>query len=99
MANGKSDKYSFEDLFSQAVKGFENVPDYVQKASNVLFGSLDTQIGKTPYKIVYQEDRVKLKHNKPKGGAKFDSPLLINYATFIAQLKQKVKYLRNILIK
>ncbi len=36
-----------------------------QKAPDVLLGPLDTGIATTPYDIVYEEDRVKLKHYRP----------------------------------
>jgi len=35
-----------------------------QKASDVLLGPLETEIASTPYDVVYEEDRVKLKHYK-----------------------------------
>ena len=37
----------------------------VQKASEILRGPLETEIATTPYEVVYEEDRVKLKHYKP----------------------------------
>jgi len=54
-----------------------------QKASEVLLGPLDTEIAATPYDVVYEEDRVKLKHYNravppPDGGLK--TPLLVVYA-------------------
>jgi polyhydroxyalkanoate synthase len=73
-------KTSLEDIFSKAVEGFEGGPAFMQKASEVLLGSLDTQIATTPYDIVYEEDRVQLKHYKPENESSLNSPLLINYA-------------------
>ena len=54
-----------------------------QKASEVLLGPLDTEIASTPYDVVYEEDRVKLKHYNraappPDEGLK--TPLLVVYA-------------------
>ena len=53
-----------------------------QKASDVLMGPLDTKIAQTPYEVVFEEDRVKLKHyhpeNRPDGH--IQTPLLIIYA-------------------
>ncbi len=51
----------------------------LKKASTVLTGVLDTAISTTPYDVVYQEDRVKLKHYKPQK-IRFKTPLLVIYA-------------------
>jgi polyhydroxyalkanoate synthase len=60
----------------------EKAQDRVQKASDILLGELDTSIATTPYDIVYEEDRVKLKHyttdDTVKDGLK--TPLLVVYA-------------------
>ncbi|MCP4339030.1 MAG: class III poly(R)-hydroxyalkanoic acid synthase subunit PhaC, partial [Desulfobulbaceae bacterium] len=37
----------------------------VSKAADVLLGDLKTDIATTPYEVVYQQDRVKLKHYTP----------------------------------
>ncbi len=51
----------------------------MKKASNVLTSQLDTEISTPPYDIVYEEDRVKLKHYRPKE-IRVKTPLLIIYA-------------------
>lgn len=53
-----------------------------QKASDILLGKLNTDIASTPYEIVYEEDRVKLKHYAPKQttGDEIKTPLLVVYA-------------------
>ncbi len=51
-----------------------------QKASDILLGPLDTAIASTPYEIVYQEDRVKLKHYKPITEIQAKTPFLVVYA-------------------
>jgi len=53
---------------------------FSRKAFDVLLGPLDTEIAKTPYEVVYEEDRVKLKHYKPVTEAKMKTPLLVVYA-------------------
>lgn len=55
---------------------------YANEASDVMLGDLDTDIGKTEYKIVHQVDRVKLKHyiSEKKGNQKMKVPLLVVYA-------------------
>ncbi len=58
----------------------ENARERIQKARDVLFGPLDTSIGSSPYEIVYEEDRVKLKHYAPVTEIQFKTPLLVVYA-------------------
>lgn len=50
------------------------------KASEVLLSELSTDIAVTPYDVVYEEDRVKLKHYRLEGEAKLKTPLLVVYA-------------------
>lgn len=52
----------------------------VRKAKDVLLGQLDTEIAPTPYDIIYEEDRVKLKHYKPVRDIAFKTPLFVTYA-------------------
>ncbi len=51
----------------------------LRKASTILTSELDTAISTTPYDIVYEEDRVRLKHYGP-GKARLKTPLLVIYA-------------------
>lgn len=50
------------------------------KAADVLMSDLEADIAKTPYDIVYEQDRVKLKHYKPLKKKKIKTPLLLIYA-------------------
>jgi polyhydroxyalkanoate synthase len=50
------------------------------KAADVLLGDLSADIATTPYDVVYQQDRVKLKHYKPLTKKKVQTPLLVIYA-------------------
>lgn len=52
----------------------------IGKAADVLLGDLSADIATTPYDIVYQQDRVKLKHYKPLTKKKIQTPLLLIYA-------------------
>ena len=52
----------------------------VTKASEVLLGPLSSDLATTPYDVVYEEDRVKLKHYRTPGGSAFKTPLLVTYA-------------------
>jgi polyhydroxyalkanoate synthase subunit PhaC len=58
----------------------EKVQGRSQKARDVLLGPLDTSIGSSPYEVVYEEDRVKLKHYTPVTEIRFKTPLLVVYA-------------------
>ncbi len=57
----------------------EQVKTRAQKASEVLLSPLNTDLSTTPYEVVYEEDRVKLKHYKPQKTT-FKIPLLVVYA-------------------
>ena len=50
-----------------------------KKAYNIMLEDLNTEVSTTPYEVVYQEDRVKLKHYTPET-IKSKIPLLIVYA-------------------
>ena len=50
-----------------------------KKAYEVMLEDLDTKISTTPHDIVYEQDRVKLKHYRPET-TKSKTPLLIVYA-------------------
>ena len=67
-------------ILSKLVEDAERVQERAQKASDVLLEPLDTEIAATPYEVVYQEDRVKLKHYIPVTEIKFKMPLLVVYA-------------------
>ncbi len=54
--------------------------DQVRKAKEVLLGPLETDIAVTPYDVVWQEDRVKLKHYHPRTEPLLKTPLFIVYA-------------------
>ena len=67
-------------LLASLAEDAEKAQERVQKASDVLLDDLDTQIAATPYDIVYEEDRVKLKYYKPIADRKLNTPLLVVYA-------------------
>ncbi len=56
-----------------------NAGAQAKKAYDVMLEDLDTDISTTPYDVVYEEDRVKLKHYRPET-IKSKTPLLIVYA-------------------
>lgn len=67
-------------LLSALAEDVEKAQTRAQKAADVLLEPLDTEIACTPYDVVYEEDRVKLKHYKPVIATKFQTPLLVVYA-------------------
>ncbi|MFZ5572578.1 MAG: class III poly(R)-hydroxyalkanoic acid synthase subunit PhaC [Thermodesulfobacteriota bacterium] len=67
-------------ILSKLAKDAERVQARAQKASEVLLDDLDTSLATTPYEVVYQEDRVRLKHYKPRTEIQYQTPLLVIYA-------------------
>ena len=67
-------------IIAKLAEETEKVQARVRQASDVLLGPLDTGIATTPYEVVYEEDRVKLKHYLPVREAALKTPLLVVYA-------------------
>lgn len=67
-------------ILSNLAAEAEKAQDTVSKASEVLLGPLSSDLATTPYDVVYEEDRVKLKHYHTPGDHKFKTPLLVTYA-------------------
>jgi len=75
-------KIPLDLILERMAEDAEKARQRASRASDVLLGELHYEIGSTPYEIVYEEDRVRLKHylrneeaeNKPK------TPLLVVYA-------------------
>ncbi len=70
----------FQLWINSVMENFDKSQNQFKKAQEVLSSPLDTQIANTPYDIVYEEDRVRLKHYKPNTEKKVQTPLLIVYA-------------------
>jgi len=51
----------------------------MREAREVLLSPLKTEIAKTPYEVVYEDDRVQLKHYRPEE-VRYNFPLFIVYA-------------------
>jgi poly[(R)-3-hydroxyalkanoate] polymerase subunit PhaC len=73
-------KISVDLILSKLAEEAEKAGESVQKASDVLLQPLETEIAVTPYDVVYEEDRVKLKHYKPTVDIQLKTPLLVVYA-------------------
>ncbi|PKN74570.1 MAG: class III poly(R)-hydroxyalkanoic acid synthase subunit PhaC [Deltaproteobacteria bacterium HGW-Deltaproteobacteria-10] len=69
-------------ILENLAQSAEDTRNRVSKASDILLGPLNTDPAITPYEIVYQEDRVKLKHYSRSESAenKLKTPLLVVYA-------------------
>ena len=67
-------------ILSKLAEEADKVQSRASKASEVLLDDLDTAIAMTPYEVVYQEDRVKLKHYLPRTKIRYKTPLLVTYA-------------------
>lgn len=67
-------------IMAKLAEDAEKAQARARKASDVLLSPLNTDIATTPYDVVYEEDRIKLKHYTPTGGIKLKTPLLVVYA-------------------
>jgi polyhydroxyalkanoate synthase len=77
-----STKIPLDLILEKMAEDAEKSQQRVSKASEVLQGNLNTDIAFTPYEIVYEEDRVKVKHYSRNENAenKLKVPLLVVYA-------------------
>ncbi len=73
-------KIPVERILSKLAEDAEKAKETAKRASDVLLEPLEATIANTPYDVVYEEDRVKLKHYYPEGGVKFKRPILVVYA-------------------
>jgi polyhydroxyalkanoate synthase len=73
-------KIPLDLILSNLAEDAEKTQARVTRASEVLLGPLSTEIAATPYDVVYEEDRVKLKHYRLEGDARLRTPLLVIYA-------------------
>ena len=67
-------------ILSKLAEDAERVHARTHKAADILLEPLDTEIATTPYDVVYEEDRVKLKHYIPTTKPRLKTPLLVVYA-------------------
>jgi len=67
-------------ILSKLAEDAEKVHTRTHKAADILLEPLDTSIATTPYDVVYEEDRVKLKHYIPTTKPRLKTPLLVVYA-------------------
>ena len=67
-------------ILSKLAEDAERVHARTHKAADILIEPLNTEIATTPYDVVYEEDRVKLKHYIPTTEPRLKTPLLVVYA-------------------
>jgi polyhydroxyalkanoate synthase len=73
-------KISVDLILAKMAEDVEKSQKRILKSKEVLLGPLDTKIASTPHEIVYEEDRVKLKHYFPLAETRVKTPLLMVYA-------------------
>ena len=73
-------KIPLDLIMKKLAENAERVHERASRASDVLLSEMDTGIAQTPYDVVYAEDRVKLKHYRPRGTPSVKTPLLVVYA-------------------
>ncbi|MBF0411488.1 MAG: class III poly(R)-hydroxyalkanoic acid synthase subunit PhaC [Desulfamplus sp.] len=73
-------KVPIDLIMSKMAEDAQKVRQKASEASEVLLSELNTELAQTPYDIVYQEDRVKLKHYKAIKQTEYKTPLLVVYA-------------------
>jgi polyhydroxyalkanoate synthase len=77
-----STKIPIDLILERMAEDAEKAQRRVSKASDVLLGELNCELGSTPYEIVYEEDRIRVKHYFRNENAenKLKTPLLVVYA-------------------
>ena len=73
-------KIAVDLILSKLAEATEKAGERTQKGSEILLGPLETELATTPYDVVYEEDRVKLKHYKSTAEIQLKRPLLMVYA-------------------
>ncbi len=75
-------KIPIDLILERMAEDAEKAQKRASRASDVLLGDLNCELARTPYEIVYQEDRVKVKHYTRNENAenKLKVPLLVVYA-------------------
>lgn len=76
----KQFKVPVDLIMSKMAEDVEKAHSRVQKASEVLLDDLETRLAQTPYDVIYEEDRVKLKHYRARKKCEYNTPLLVVYA-------------------
>lgn len=69
-------------ILEKLAQSAEDAQKRASRASDVLLGDLNSDLATTPYEVVYEEDRIKLKHyfRSETAENKLKAPLLVIYA-------------------
>jgi polyhydroxyalkanoate synthase subunit PhaC len=67
-------------ILSKLTEDTQKAHNRARKATKVLLDDLETELASTPYEVVYQEDRIKLKHYHARTKKRYHTPLLVVYA-------------------
>ncbi|MDO9559465.1 MAG: class III poly(R)-hydroxyalkanoic acid synthase subunit PhaC [Syntrophales bacterium] len=73
-------KIPLDLILANLAEDAEKTQARVTRASDVLLGPLSSDVAVTPYDVVYEEDRIKLKHYRLEGDPQLKTPLLVIYA-------------------
>jgi len=75
-------KIPIDLILERMAEDAEKAQQRASRASDVLLSELNYQLGSTPYEIVYEEDRVKVKHyfRNENAETRLKAPLLVVYA-------------------
>jgi polyhydroxyalkanoate synthase len=73
-------KQRFDKIMKEIGKEAQEFQARTQRVADLMGKPLKTDIGSTPYEVVYEEDRIRLKHYKATGEQKIMTPLLVVYA-------------------
>lgn len=73
-------KIPLDLILEKLAEDAEKAQERAKKAPDVLMGPLNTDIAITPSEIVYEEDRVKVRHYLPVTETKLKTPLFVVYA-------------------
>lgn len=75
-------KIPLDLILERMAEDAEKARQRASRASDVLLGELHYELGSTPHEIVYEEDRVRLKHyfRNENADRKLKAPLLVVYA-------------------
>jgi len=93
-----STKIPLDVILEKMAEDAEKAQQRVTKASEILQGQLNYEIASTPYEIVYEEDRVKVKHcfRNENAGNKLKAPLLLVYALINRETMLDLQSDRNV---
>lgn len=75
-------KIPVDIILKHLAEDVDKAQDRTKKAGEVMLGPLETDIATTPYEVIFQVDRVRLKHYLPlrEPSREITTPLLIVYA-------------------